>query len=185
MVVEGFAVSEDLLDAMALWIKHLAADMVTTMSLPLPGWTALYELPDRKLRKFAHDVYRGTTPGEGLNLRSGALTSSLSTAVVEIIVRTHVHASAFDRRGSAALTAQERRLRSELLLAAHAITAAAGVGKTAARAAALPGKAAVALRHLNLPALGHVGVIGVGLVVDHRRRRGAEAPSWRDLTRAD
>jgi hypothetical protein len=59
------------------------------------------------------------------------------------------------------------------------------VAKTAARATVLPTKPLKAVRHLNLPALGHVGVIGVGLVVDRYRGRCAEAPSWSDLVRTD
>ncbi|SDG34071.1 hypothetical protein [Pseudonocardia oroxyli] len=184
VTVDGFAVPDDLVGALQLWTKHLAADLVTTMSLPLPGWTMLNQLPDRDLRRFVHDVYRGTAPGEGLNLRSGVISPSLSSAVVEIIVHTHVHATALDRRGTAVLTADERRLRDELLLAAHAVTAAAAVGKTTTRAAVLPIKS-MSIRHLNMPALARVGLLGVGLLIDHRRRRHTAAPSWSDLAHAD
>lgn len=184
VTVDGFAVPDDLFDALQLWVKHLAADMVTTMSLPLPGWSKLYELPHRELRRFIHDVYRGTAPGEGLNLRSGLVSPSLSSAVVEIIIRTHVHASALDRRGSSVLTTEESRLCGELLLAAQAITAAAAIGKSTARAAVLPVKS-MSIRHLNLPALARVGLLGIGLLADHRRRRSTEAPSWSELARSD
>lgn len=37
-------------EALTLWGKHLAADVVTPMSLPLPWWTLLYERPERDLR---------------------------------------------------------------------------------------------------------------------------------------
>ena len=40
-----------------LWLKHLAADLVTPMSLPLPGMTFLYQLDNRAIRKFAHALY--------------------------------------------------------------------------------------------------------------------------------
>lgn len=47
-------------EALTLWGKHLAADVVTPMSLPLPWWTLLYERPERDLRKFAYDAYSGS-----------------------------------------------------------------------------------------------------------------------------
>lgn len=47
---------------MILWVKHLAADVVTPMSLPLAGFTLLYELDNDRIRKFAHAAYRGERP---------------------------------------------------------------------------------------------------------------------------
>ncbi len=41
-------------EAIAVWMKHLAPDFLTSMSLPLPDWTALSGLPIREVRKFAH-----------------------------------------------------------------------------------------------------------------------------------
>lgn len=55
--------------AHALLLKHWAADVVTPMSLPLPDWTYLYEMPHRDVRVFAHQVYSELTRGEGLNMR--------------------------------------------------------------------------------------------------------------------
>jgi hypothetical protein len=50
---ERFAPVESLGEALTLWAKHLAADFVTPMNLPLPGWTKLHELPIPALRRFA------------------------------------------------------------------------------------------------------------------------------------
>jgi hypothetical protein len=58
--------------------KHLVADVVTPMSLPVPWWALLYELPWRELRKFAHDAYGGSAFGEGRYVRSGLLAPPLA-----------------------------------------------------------------------------------------------------------
>ncbi|WP_124391297.1 hypothetical protein [Rhodococcus wratislaviensis] len=112
---------DSLADALVLWAKHLAADLVTPMSLPMPGSSWLYELDNRALRKFAHEVYLGTSAGNGLNVRSGLLTPSLSVITTEIILRTHVHSRAYAVTGSALLGEREQARRDELLLAAHSL----------------------------------------------------------------
>ncbi|WP_213571507.1 hypothetical protein [Rhodococcus sp. USK13] len=83
---------DSLAEALVLWAQHLAADLVTPMSLPMPGSSWLYELDNRALRTFAHEVYLGTSAGNGLNVRSGILTPSLSVVTTEVILCTHVHA---------------------------------------------------------------------------------------------
>ena len=88
-------------EALTLWMKHLVANFVTPISLPIPGWTKLYELPSRDLRKFAHDVYSGPNWGDGVNLRSFATSPLLSVIATETIVRTAVHGTAFLDTGSA------------------------------------------------------------------------------------
>jgi hypothetical protein len=65
-------------EVLTLWGKHLAADVVTPMSLPLPWWSLLYERPERDIHEFARDAYRGSAFGDGLNVRSGLLTSTLA-----------------------------------------------------------------------------------------------------------
>ena len=88
---------ESLGEALVLWGKHLVADVVTPVSLPLPGWTKLYELPSRRLGTFAHQTYNS-----GVNPRSGAL-STLPVLSTGVVVRTHVHGRAVLARGSATL----------------------------------------------------------------------------------
>ena len=87
--------AETLGEALTLWGKHLVADVVTPMSLPLPGWTRLYELPSRGLRTFADQAY-----DNGLNIRWAAL-STLPVLTTEVVVRTHVHGRAMLARGTA------------------------------------------------------------------------------------
>ncbi|MGW5147403.1 hypothetical protein [Rhodococcus koreensis] len=99
---------DTLAEALVLWVQHLAADVVTPMSLPMPGSSLLYELDNRTIRTFAHEVYLGTSAGNGLNVRSGILTPSLSVITTEIILRTHVHGLAYGATGSAGLDEREQ-----------------------------------------------------------------------------
>ncbi|MFC3964258.1 hypothetical protein [Nocardia jiangsuensis] len=160
--------------AVALLLKHLAADFVTPMSLPLPGWTLLCEMPDPTLRKFAHDAYAG-----GLNLRSGILTPGLGVLATEVVIRTHTHLAAYRSTGTAQLSSGAAAKRSEMLLAAHAAAGAISVSKTAA--AAVAGGTAVAARHLNVPVLLRIGTLALQVRSDSASRAGAGAPSWEGL----
>ncbi|MFE5704346.1 hypothetical protein [Rhodococcus koreensis] len=85
------------------------------------------------MRTFAHEVYLGTSAGNGLNVRSGLLTSSLSVITAEVILRIHVHARAYAATGSTRLDEWEHARRKELLLAAHSLVGIASAGKTSAR----------------------------------------------------
>lgn len=42
----------------------------TPMSLPVPGFSLLYESNSQAINKFARHAYAGIRPGEGPNLRS-------------------------------------------------------------------------------------------------------------------
>jgi len=166
-------------EALTLWGKHLVADFVTPMSLPLPGWTWLYELPDRDVRKFAHAVYHGSELGGGLNLRSGGLNPMLSFLSTEMIVRTHVHARTYRRTGSPRLSSQEAALCTELLLAGHAVVGAACLGR--ALLAAFAGEGPLALRHVNLAVLVRVGFLAARVRADALDRAALRPTSWDDL----
>lgn len=159
-----FREASDAPEAIALTLKHWAADIVTPMSLPLPGWTLLYEMPNRDLRKFAHDAYSGVAPGEGMNLRSGLVSPSLGVLANELLIRTHVHLQAYEDTGSTELDSQRLLKRTEMLLAGHALGSAAGLTKAAVKAAAHD---PFAVRHVNLPALMRTG----SLALDLRSRR--------------
>ena len=165
--------------ALALLLKHWAADFVTPMSLPLPGWSLLYEMPERDLRKFANDAYAGTNSGDGLNLRSGAFTPGLGLVATDVIIRTHIHLSAYRKTGSPRLATADAAKRSEMLLAAHAAAGAVSLSKTAA--AAVAGETVVAARHLNVPVLMRVGLLALKVRSDAATRAVAAAPSWRQL----
>ncbi|WP_280432232.1 hypothetical protein [Nocardia brasiliensis] len=176
-----FRTVESSAEALVLWVKHLAADFVTPMSLPLPGSSLLYELDNRELRKFAHAVYLGPSAGNGLNLRSGLLTPSLGVLATEVVIRTHVHAKAYAVTGSADLDAGRQSLRQELLLAAHALVGAASVGKTAARFVTLDDQRRwLAVRHVNVPVLLRIGCLAVENVHE-MRGHGTAAASWGEL----
>jgi hypothetical protein len=164
---------ESLGEALTLWGKHLVADVVTPMSLPLPWWTKLYELPSRQLRTFAHQTY-----DNGVNLRSAAL-STLPVLSTEVVVRTHVHGRAMLDRGTARLEPAETALRSELLLAGHSLVGAASLGKTLTTALAGPG-AVAAFGHVNWPVLVRAAMLSLQVVGDARGRRSVDR-SWDDL----
>ena len=165
--------------ALALLLKHWAADFVTPMSLPLPGWSLLYEMPNRDLRKFAQDAYAGTNSGDGLNLRSGVFTPGLGMVATEVIIRTHTHLSTYRETGSPRLQTAGTAKRTEMLLAAHATAGAVSLSKAAA--AAVAGEAAFATRHLNVPVLMRVGTLALEMRSDAATRATAGVPSWGQL----
>ncbi|WP_084514341.1 hypothetical protein [Nocardia acidivorans] len=165
--------------AVALLLQHWAADFVTPMNLPLPGWTLLYEMPDANLRKFAYDAYAGTNSGDGLNLRSGILTPGLGMFATEVVIRTHTHLRAYRSTGTARLTTSAAANRTEMMLAAHAAAGAISLSKTAA--AAIAGETAVAARHLNIPVLMRTGMLALMVRADAAARASAGAPSWEKL----
>ncbi|WP_172652405.1 hypothetical protein [Rhodococcus opacus] len=172
---------DSLPEALVLWAQHLAADLVTPMSLPMPGSSWLYELDNRTLRAFAHEVYLGPSAGSGLNVRSGILTPSLSVITTEVILRTHVHSRAYAATGSARLDEREQARRNELLLAAHSLVGLASAGKTLGRMIVLEDRKGMALRHLNVPVLLRTGCLAVQVAHDRRTRDRAVAQDWEAL----
>ncbi len=168
-------------EAMVLWTKHLTADIITPMSLPLPGFTALYEMDNEWIRKFAYAAYQGQRPlGDGLNVRSGLLTPTLSVLSTEAILRSHILLRAYRSRGSVEMTTAECALQNELLLAGHGLVGAVALGKSTA-ILLLTKRPALAVRHLNIPVLARVGSLGLAALVDVRKRANAAAPSWDEL----
>ena len=184
----GFREVDTWAEALLLWLKHLAADVVTPMGLPLPGMTFLYQLDNREIRKFAHALYEGSTAGTGLNMRSGLLTPGVSVLSTEVIIRTHVCARAYLRDGTLKLTPADRVLQTELLLAAHSLVGAASIGKVVMRALLADGgplapteAGPLALRHLDIPVLLRIACLAVAVVDDEVCRRSSAAPSWEEL----
>ncbi len=172
VTVPGFRPVPDLGEALTLWGKHLVADVITPMSLPLPGWSTLYELPSETLSTFARQTY-----GAGANLRSGA-SSTLPVLTTEVVVRTHVHGRAMLGRGSAVLTAAETSLRTELLLAGHSLVGAVSLGR--AVTLALLATPAAGFVHVNWPVLMRAAMLSLQVVADARARR-SPARTWEDL----
>ena len=74
-------------DAAVLVLMHWAADFFSKLSLPLPGWSKLAEIPDREFVSALFRAYRG-----GANLRTAVsqLLSNLS-GVALISVLLHVY----------------------------------------------------------------------------------------------
>ena len=173
-IVGGYRPVETLGEALTLWGKHLVADLVTPMSLPLPGWTALYQLPSHQLRTFAHQTY-----DHSLNTRWAAL-STLPVLTTEIVVRTHVHGRAMLARGTAVLQPAEAAQRRELLLAGHALVGAVSLGKalTLALATRSPIRA---YRHLNWPVLVRAATTSLQVAGDAQARDRDPGRSWNDL----
>lgn len=165
--------------ALAQLLKHWVADFVTPMSLPLPGWTLLRDLPNRELRAFGQEAYAGDYRGSGLNLRSGLLTPGLGMVATEVIIRTHVHVGAYRATGRARLTPANSAKRTEMLLAAHAAAGAVSLSKTAA--AAIAGESVVAVRHLNVPVLLRIGMLALNARADAAARGVNGTPSWTEL----
>lgn len=174
-----FAHADDPYLALALLLKHWAADFVTPMSLPLPGWSLLYEMPDRALRKFAHDAYAGTNSGDGLNLRSGVFTPGLGMVATEVVIRTHTHLAAYRTTGDPRLETPSVAKRNEMLLAAHAAAGAVSLSKTVA--AAITGEMVVAARHLNVPVLTRIGMLALTVRSDAATRAAHGPPTWSQL----
>ncbi|MGW5455739.1 hypothetical protein [Nocardia sp. NPDC003979] len=165
--------------AVALLLKHWAADFVTPMSLPLPGWSVLAEMANPELRKFANEAYAGVNSSGGLNLRSTILTPALGMLATEVVIRTHTHLGAYRSTGTARLAASASAKRTEMLFAAHAAAGAISVSKTTA--AAIAGETAVATRHLNVAVLMRIGMLALTVCSDAHARVEAGAPSWEQL----
>ncbi|WP_232715233.1 hypothetical protein [Gordonia metallireducens] len=186
---DGFRGPMPLTEAALRLSQHLLADVVTPMSLPIPGMSLLYESDSEALRKFALHAYSGLGNGTGWNLRSGIATPSMTVIVVEVLMRTYVHAEAFHRTGTAKLDWPEQRRRTELLLAAHGLVSAISLGKVAARMAAHQAVGDTVrvlhpshIRHANIPALLRTGTLAATVISDaYRASRIPSARSWDDL----
>lgn len=163
-------------EALLRWLMHLGADVLTPMSLPIPGSSLLYEMDDEAIGKFALHAYKGLRSGEGLNVRSATVAPGMTTLTTELVIRTHVHVEAFRTRGTAVLIRQEERKRTELRLAAHSLVGAASIGKATAKG--LIAKHPSSLRHIHLPTLLMAGRTALQVVADAAAARRSSAPEW-------
>ncbi|WP_279100749.1 hypothetical protein [Gordonia bronchialis] len=169
--------------------QHLLADVVTPMSLPIPGMSLLYESDNQLVRDFALHAYSGLGQGAGWNVRSGIATPTMTVIATEVIIRTYVHAEAFTQTGSAELDWPQIRRRTELLLAAHSLVSAISLGKVAAQIAAhsmagdyLRAAHPSHIRHANIPALLRTGTLAATVVSDaYRASQIPSARSWDEL----
>lgn len=165
--------------AVALWVKHLVTDFVTPTSLPLPGWTKLFELaPTQELAEFFQDMYWTRQRGPGWNLRTMASTQMVPLVVVEAAIRSKLLWDAYEERGDLRLTEQERSKQDEMLLAGNGVVALVSVGRAVIEC--LTTSSPVGLRALNPAVIVRAGHLGVSV---HRaqRHRQAVTPTWEDL----
>lgn len=96
-------------------VKHLGADVVTEMSLPI-GMSYIANASET-LREFARHAYQGLPAGHGMNLR-GNLVPACRTRVPHRDHHPHDHGEALHTTGSFRLDEPTHRRRNELLLAA-------------------------------------------------------------------
>lgn len=107
--------------AAVAWLVHNACDFFSSQSLPIPGTSWLYELPDRDVRVFVQkDLYQN-----GINLRHVTL-QALAPLVVEVAIRSY---AALRYRHTDAPEDAVRQKRAELLTLGHTLTAAVNIGK--------------------------------------------------------
>jgi len=163
-------------EALLRWVMHLSADVLTPMSLPIPGASLLYEMDNEAISSFALHAYKGLRSGEGMNVRSATVAPGLTTLSVEVAIRTHTHLASFKANGPGALTRQDERKQAELRLAAHSLVGAASIGKATAKG--LITKHPSAIRHIHLPTILTAGRTALQVVADASAARRSSAPEW-------
>lgn len=163
-------------EALLRWVMHLGADVLTPMSLPIPGSSRLYEMDNETLKTLAEHAYKGLRAGEGFNLRSATIAPGMTALTTEVVVRTHTHLTALQGSRSVVLTRQQQRHQTELRLAAHSLVGAASIGKATARG--LITKHPAAIRHIHLPTLILAGKTALQVVADTHATQRASAPDW-------
>lgn len=113
--------------------QHILADVITPMSLPIPGMSFPYESDSRALRDFALHAYNGLSAGNGWNVRNGIALPGMTVLITEILIRTYVYLGHYQQTGTARLDLPHTRRRNELLLAAHSLVSANSLGRVAAQ----------------------------------------------------
>ena len=181
----GFRQVNNVAEAAAALMQHLAADVLTTMSLPIPGMSLLHDFGSESMKQFAEHAYSGLRAGKGWNIRSATVVPGFSSFVTELIIRTHSHVAAYRTTGSAELSPEMIRKRTELLLAAHTLVGAASIGKAAASLLLIKRERNVfhpaAIRHIQIPALLQAGRLAIEVVDNTCSADEFEATSWDDL----
>ena len=165
--------------ALALWVKHLITDVITPTSLPLPGWTALYERAStEQLADFFKDMYWPGGGDAGWNLRTMGITKSVPLVAVEVGIRTKLGWDAWTERGSLQATGHERAKRDEMLLAAHGVVTAVTSGQAVIEC--LTTSSPLGLRSLNPQSTLRAAQLGMKVVA--ARRAAPKSPlTWEEL----
>lgn len=167
--------------AAGLWVKHLLTDIVTVSSLPLPGWTALYEsAPTGDLAEFFKDMY-WSNGAPGWNVRTLGVTKMVPLVIVEVGIRSKLAWDTYQQRGTLRLEALEKDKRDEMLLAASGVLALMSVGRVAFEC--FTTSSPLGLRALNPPLVLRAAHLGVRVVKAHRQQSASDVPSWSELAR--
>ncbi|MEX2375152.1 MAG: hypothetical protein WD942_06140 [Dehalococcoidia bacterium] len=166
--------------ALALWVKHLITDVITPTSLPLPGWTALYEQAStEQLADFFKDMYWPGGGNAGWNLRTMAITKSIPLVTVEVGIRGKLGWDAWTERGSLQATDREREKRDEMLLAAHGAVTAVTSGQAVIEC--LTTSSPLGLRSINPQSILRTAQLGIKVVAARRSAPEKSPPSWEEL----
>lgn len=174
-----FDVVPELRTSLALWVKHLITDVITPTSLPLPGWTALYErAPTELLADFFKDMYWPGGDLPGWNLRTMAITKTIPLVVVEVGIRTKLGWDAWTERGSLQVTGPERAKRDEMLFAANGVVTAVTTGQAVIEC--LTTSSPLGLRNLNPQSILRTAHLA-GRITAARRAEPERPPSWEEL----
>lgn len=112
----------NLLVAIIRYIKHMVADICSSTSLPIPGFSILMHVPDRDIEAFALKLYRN-----GMNLRTMTL-QMIPIKMVELMLDLYVWLRSKDCGECYSEAAWEHK-KHKLLLISHGITTAVNVGK--------------------------------------------------------
>lgn len=112
----------NLLVAIIRYIKHMVADVCSSTSLPIPGFSILMHIPDRDIEAFALKLYRN-----GMNLRTMAL-QGIPVGMTELLMSLYVW---LREKGTVESYTEEawQHKKEKLLLISHGITTAVNVGK--------------------------------------------------------
>lgn len=165
--------------AAGLWVSHLVTDVVSASSLPLPGWTALYEAaPTAEVGEFLKGMY-WSSDGAGWNVRTLGVTKMVPVVIVEVGVRSKLSWDAYQQRATLRLEPLEKNKRDEMLLAANGVVALMSVGRVSFEC--FMTSSPLGLRALNPALVLRAAWLGVKVVTAHRERTGSAAPSWSEL----
>ena len=151
--------------AVFAWLCHMACDVFSSTSLPIPGTSWLRELPSHDVRSFVQNsLYQ-----KGINLRHVTL-QTIAPLAVEIGNRSYV---AIRYKGSDAPEDALKQKTRELLAVSHTLTVAINVGKI------------VILKNpllLNVPALLALLRSVLGLVILEQKRNSFIHKASRNVT---
>lgn len=169
-----------IIEAIVRYAKHMFADLLSKNSLPFPGSSFLIEANSQELRTFAVDMYTN-----GFNLKN-IITQSLSTSIIEIIVRIYFSIQSVQKYRRQVSIAEDysnwetikaffkpadKDKLMEMLLVSHAIVTAVNVGKVVIKEAPW---------EVNITEISSVIKYGITVVKNSRKRNSEYAKLLRN-----